>query len=174
MEHATHKVDILDEDGTVIGQKARRDINKATDIYHTAHALVITPEGKIVLSVIPVREDLPNIYSKKIGTTMATIRRSGETAIKAAQRGLSRELFIDDADIVLLGESMLELPQNHKNYVSAYYVRANAPQSFSPNDIESLAIVSPNDLRDMVASHPEKLAPTFQQIWALYQDKLPI
>src|SRR5688572_21475881 len=111
MEHSAHQVDILDKQGRVVGQKLRRDIDKLNDIHHSVHVFLITPQGELVLSAIPAREDLPNLYPRKLGTTVATIRRSGETAQQAAVRSLARELFIDKAPVNLLGEKMFQLPE---------------------------------------------------------------
>ena len=107
MEHGAHLVDILDETGQIVSNKRRMDVRKPHDIYHTIHILLITPRGEIVLSTIPVREDLPNINAQRMGTTVATIRRTGETAEEAAERSMSRELFIDHMPLKLVGEGKI-------------------------------------------------------------------
>jgi hypothetical protein len=174
MEHASYPVDILDETGVVIDSKPRNEIHKPHDIYHTIHVILITPRGELVLSTIPVREDLPNLYARLIGTTMATIRRSGETAREAALRGMSRELFIDDMSLRMLGEDMYDLPDNRKNLITAYYGVSEPPESFSILDIESLVVMSSRQMRWLAEHQPEELAPTLLAIWHKYHTKLPI
>lgn len=174
MEHDMHLVDILDETGKIVGTKRRIDINKPKDIYHTIHVLLITPRGELVLSTIPVREDLPNLYAQQIGTTMASIRRTGETADQAAVRGVARELFIDNMPLVLVGEGMQTLAGGRKNYMSVYYGIAEPPESYSLIDIDSLAILSPRQLDLFVEHEPNELAASLITIWKSYRGKLPI
>src|SRR5687767_9977733 len=75
MQHDFYPVDILDRNGETVGTKLRKDIDKLRDIFHAIHVLLITPQGEVVMSIIPFREDLPNVYSGKLGTTVATVRR---------------------------------------------------------------------------------------------------
>ncbi len=174
MEHASHLVDILDRSGKIIAQKKRLAVNKVKDIYHAIYVLLITPRGELVLGIIPPREDLPNMYVRQFGTPMATIRRHNETAKQAAIRGLSRELFIDNADVHLLGEGMLDLPENRHTYATAFYIIAEAPSMYSVIDIDTLAVVTPRQLRDLLQNSPHEIAPTLALIWEKYSDKLPI
>jgi hypothetical protein len=174
MEHAAHLVDVLDEHGTIIGHKPRRDLNKARDGHHTIFAILITPRGELVLGVIPPREDLPNLYSRQLGATVATIRRTNESALQAVRRALSRELFIDEAAVHFLGEQMLDVPERIPLLASTYYVIADPPPTFSLIDIDTLVVITPPQLRDMVEHHTDELAPTLREVWRLYQHKLPI
>jgi hypothetical protein len=177
MEHAAHQVDILDINGKIVGSKLRREINKARDIYHVIFVLLVTPKGEIVLSVIPPREDLPNLYTRQLGATMATIRRSHETAHEAALRGVQRELFIDEiqeADLHLLGEQMLELPEGIHTFASAYYLIGDAPATYSVIDIDTLVVVTPQQIRSLIMNHPDEVAPTLNLIWSSYNSSLPI
>jgi hypothetical protein len=174
MEHAAHLVDVLDQQGKIIGHKPRRELNKARDGHHTIFAMLITPRGELVLGVIPPREDLPNLYSRQIGATVATIRRTNETPLQAVHRALSRELFIDQANVHFLGQDMLSVPEGVPLLASTYYVIADPPATFSLLDIDTLVVVTPVQLRDMVEHHTDELAPTLREVWRLYQHKLPI
>jgi hypothetical protein len=174
MEHAAHLVDVLDKEGTVIGHKPRNAINKAIDIYHSILITLVTPRGEIVLGVIPPREDLPNYYARLMGATTATIRRTGETPDQAARRCVQRELFIDQADIQLLGDLTMDLPEGRTMYATAYYMVGDPPPSYSVIDIDTLAVVTTQQLRDILLNHPNELAPTFRHIWDAYHHKLPV
>jgi hypothetical protein len=174
MEHAQHMVDILDQKGNVVGQKHRREINKNDDIYHVVFVLLITPRGELVLGVIPAREDLPNIFTRQMGTTVSTIRRSNETALQAAKRSVERELFIDQADLQLLGEQVIDLPGSSRKFASSYYLVADPPATFSVIDIDTLVVVTPQQLRGLLRSHADEVAPTLRVFWESYHNKLPI
>ena len=118
MEHGTHHVDLVDENGHVVGSKPRRDINKHRDTYHSVYIVLISPVGEVVLARIPTRTDLPNLYSGQLGVPAATIRRSRESPLSAAKRSAQRELFIDAADVVPVGGGLFNLPDNRQTYVS--------------------------------------------------------
>jgi len=96
MQHDFCQVDVLDMKGDIIGSKQRKDLDKLTDVFHSLHILLITPLGEVIMSMIPVREDLPNVYGGKLGTTVSTVKRTGESPDEGARRAISRELFIDD------------------------------------------------------------------------------
>lgn len=176
MNHTEYPVDLLDHDGQVIGHKPRIKIEKPKDIYHTAHVILITPRGELVLSTIPVREDLPNLYANKIGTTMATIKRTNETGRGAAVRGMSRELFIDRMPLVELGAQMHTLPDGSRNFISAFYGIAEPPNTFSLIDIESLLLMTPGQLDALMEEHDrlETLAASLITVWEAYRDKFPV
>lgn len=174
MEHSAHLVDVLNEQGEIIGQKARRDIDKIHDIHHGVHVILVTPTGELVLGSIPAREDLPNLYPRKLGATVATIRRHNETAEQAAIRTVSRELFIDEADVHLLGEKMFMLHDGRRSFITAYYLVADPPSIYSIIDIDGLAVVNPQQFRGIVKDSPEELAPTMLAIWQEFGTKLPL
>jgi hypothetical protein len=174
MEHAAHLVDILSTEGEVVGTKPRRDIDKTKDIYHVIFVLLITPKGELVLSMIPPREDLPNLYARKMGATIATIRRSNETPAQAARRGVQRELFIDRAKIRLLGQQMIQTPGSPQSLVTVFYMVGEPPATYSVIDIDTLVVVTPQQLRGLMLNHPNEIAPTLKATWDLYGSKLPI
>jgi hypothetical protein len=174
MEHAAYMVDVLDARGKVVGHKPRRAINKTQDIHHTIFTILITPRGELVLSVIPPREDLPNLYARQIGATVGTIRRTDETSLHAAHRGLSRELFIDGGEVQFLGRRMMHLPDGAQMLATTYYLVADPPATFSLLDIDTLVVITPRQIRGMLLDHPHELAPTFRELWKTYHHKLPI
>jgi hypothetical protein len=175
MLHSQYPVDILDEKGKVVGQKKRVDLNKYLDIYHSSNVILITPDGQLVLQTIPINDLLPNVYIGRIGT-IATIVRSGETPKVAAERCVSRELFIDGMPLTHLGSKMHNLIDGRKSYVSAYYGIAEPPNNFSVIDIESLVVMSPHELDDLVAVKDpmQRVAINLVTIWREYRDKFPV
>lgn len=174
MQHDFYPVDLLNEEGVVVGSKPRYQINKLEDIHHTTHVILITPRGEVVMSIIPVREDLPNVYANKLGTTVATIRRSGESALHAAQRSVSRELFIDDMPLTLLGERFHPLPPMKDNLLTVYYGISEVPESYSLLDIDGLIVMSPREIDAKLETSPDDYARSFIEVWKAYRQKLPI
>lgn len=174
MEHSMHLVDILNTNGSIVGAKRRIDIIKPDDIYHTIHVLLITPRGEIILSDIPVREDLPNLYARKKGTTVATIRRTNESPSAAAERCVSRELFIDHMMLVHLGTRMYQMPTQRYNYMSTFYGISEAPESYSLIDIAGLEVITPHQLDEMIEHTPDNIAESLTAVWQEYKSILPI
>ena len=173
MEHGSHKVDLVDENGHVVGVKSRRDIDKKHDTYHTVYVLLVTPEGELVLSRIPERKDLPNLYAGQLGAAAATIRRSGESPMAAARRAVARELYIDDAAVVPVGGGLFKT-DGRQTYVSVYYVVARAPEVYSATDIAGLVTISPRAFREIIEHSPDDLAPNLYELWERYGKRLPL
>ncbi len=157
-----------------MGQKRRKDIDKSRDIYHAVFVLVITLAKEVVLSRIPARADLPNLYAERLGATVATIRRHNETAVEAARRALAREIHYEDSAPQYLGSQFLTLADGHKTFASAYYLVSEAPTTFSGTDIAGLTLVTAGELDDGIPARPERFAPTLEAIWRLYRERLPV
>jgi hypothetical protein len=174
MEHGRYQVDLVDENGVVVGGKQRREIDKTHDTYHSVFTGLVSPMGEVILCRIPYRDDLPNLYAGLLGIPVATIRRSRESPMAAAQRSVARELYIDDAEVIPLGGGLLELPNNIQTYASVYYLVANMPETFSSTDIAELVTISPRDLRQRIEGHREEFAPTLLAVWDKFQARLPI
>lgn len=173
VEHGDYLVDIFNMDGQVVDQKPRRLVDKTADCYNGVHVLVVTPWGELVISHIPSREELPNLYADLYGTTLATIRRSHETAEEAAHRALKRTLFMDPpAPVQPLGEAWTVLSDGRKSLISAYQMVAEVPVTYNNLDIAGQIIMMPDHFEAMLAARPERFAPTLQAIWEQFGDKL--
>lgn len=176
MRHESYAIDVLDRAGNIIGQKPRRGIDKNSDHYHSVHVIIITPQKQLLLSKIPERANLPTIYSHKLGTTMAVIRRSSENNLDAAHRGLEHKLFISDLPLTELATEMLTLADDRREKTSVFYGTAEQPERFNAVDIESLALMSPREL-DACVNDPDRLeylAATLVTIWERYRAKFPL
>lgn len=168
MGHQDELVVILNEEGEVVGTKPRKALNKRTDIHHTAFVQIVTPDKKLVLALIPQREDLVNLYPYRWGSTMATIVRANEPPLEAAARGLKRELHYQRVRPELLGEKMLQLPDGVQMKATCYLMTSEVPRLFSKADIAELRPRSPMQVKDLVDNHPAMLAPTFIELWTNY------
>lgn len=174
MEHGSHLVDIIDQNGQPVAQKPRKEIDKTKDLYHSVHTLLISPLGELVLTQIPERKDLPNIYANQLGATVATIKRSDETPDEAAQRSVARELFIDNADLQQLGSGLYTLSDGKSFYMTAYYLIGSAPETYSHTDSAGFTAIAPARLRKLINEDPHLFAPTFMGFWQSYHDQLPV
>lgn len=159
-------------DGTIVGTKQRQQINKQIDLYHTVFTMLKTPDNKLVLSKIPDRKDLPNLYPGKLGATAVTIRRHDEAADIASIRAVKNELLIEDTKPAHLGNSYLVLSDGRKKYMSVFLATHETPMDFSRQDIESLATFSNADLDQAIESDESQFTLTFLAIWNKYRENL--
>lgn len=172
--HEDHLVDLVDSHGQIVSQKPRKNIDKATDLYHGVYVLLVTPDKKLVLSVIPRREDLPNMHSGKLGVTAATIRRRGEDSKAAARRVLQKEVGIELSELVHLGDVYTETLDSAPRYISAYSVVHEMPRDYNRQDIERLEAMGSDELEHRIDHEPQLLAPTLRLIWSEYNPRLPV
>jgi hypothetical protein len=162
---ADYLVDVLDHSGRVIGQKRRQDIDKRVDIFHSVHVVLVTPEGEAVLSIIPERDDLPNLYANLLGTTMATIRRYDETAEEAVRRGLDTELLIGDAKLTQVRDGMITLSDGRPVWLTAFVMTADRPELYQNLHVGELLLIEPEGVDVAMVVHSDRFAPTLKAIW---------
>lgn len=172
--HEDHLVDLVDPEGHIVSQKLRKDVDKATDLYHGIYVLLITPDKKVVLSAIPHREDLPNLHSGKLGVTAATIRRHGEDREAAVRRVLQKEVGVEGSLATHLGDAYTGTADSQPKYISAYYVVHDIPQNYSHEDIAQLEVMSVEELESKIRQESQLLTPTLHLIWTKYISQLPI
>lgn len=170
-----YPIDILDHAGNIIDSKPRIELDKLKDIYHTVNTLLITPRGELVLQTIPENKLMQNICVGTFGT-IATVKRAGETPEEAAARSMSRQLFIDEMPLTKLGGTMHDLADGRRLFISAYYGIADPPPSFSLIDIESLVVMAPRQLDNLVNAKNalNQVAINLYTIWKKYRHKLPL
>jgi hypothetical protein len=174
MEHASQQVDLVDENGSVVGAKPRRDIVKGVDLYHTVFTILITPDKQIVLSKIPVRSDLPNLYAGLLGCTVATIRRHGESPEEASSRSLNNELNLKDVTTLKLGEGFEMLGDGQRVCMSVYYSMHSEPNDVSHTDIESVRSFTRQELVQALEDHRNVFTPSFLRVWEKYGKDLEL
>ncbi len=167
MNHGDYLVDLLNKSGEVIGAKPRRDIDKEQDLYHVVFIFIVTRRDEIVLGVIPERHDLPNVYARQMGATVATIRRQGETASEAATRALLAEVAMS-ATPQLVGEKMATFADDRRSYISVYVVQGELPEKYSEQDIAAPYIMPREMLNALVDEQSPEIAPTLQYMWQTF------
>jgi hypothetical protein len=168
MRHADYLIDLVDRQGKVAGQKQRKDIDKSTDLYHGIYVLVITPDRQLVVSKIPQRTDLPNLYANRLGVTVATMRRHGETAEEAARRALADEALIVGATPDPKGNHMVDFPDGRTAYMSVFFLVHPVPQTINPINIQEIIPLSSAELKSLLNENSDSIAPTLAFICKSY------
>jgi isopentenyldiphosphate isomerase len=166
-------INILDESGNIIETKKRSEIDKTKDILHTVHIIAFTSQEEIMLTIIPDRQDLKNIYVGRYGTTSATIVRQGESPEDAAKRALSNELFLEEADLIHVGNDYFVFEESSPRFLSLYYfVHPNVLYKYNEKDIEKLCPLSREDLDEKIKDK-KAFSETFVRFWQKYNQKFP-
>lgn len=168
MNHGDYLVDLLDAQGKVVGAKPRRDINKTKDVYHVVFVFLMTARGEIIASVIPQRQDLPNVYVHQVGATVASIRRQGETAQQAASRALAAEVACN-ADVHLVSEQMATFSDGRQSFISVFTAQSESPANYSERDIEALVVMTPAQLDELVGDNSPTITPTLHYMWQTFK-----
>jgi hypothetical protein len=172
MAHQDHVVDLVDSTGSVISQKVRKEVDKANDLYHGVYVLLVTTGKDVVLSKIPQRDDLPNLYAGKLGLTVATIRRHAESRDEAAYRALINEAYIRQPRLVYLGDIFTNVPDGRMSYISAYYTIGDVPIAHSKRDIDCFEIMTTKQFETKIFNNPDLFTPTLHAVWSKYKQVL--
>ena len=162
-------VELIDDTGRATGAKPRSQIDKTRDVYHGVYVLLMTPARELVLSEIPERSDLLNLYVHKLGVTAATMRRVGETPELAAQRAIASELRIQTTALRHLGDGFEVLRDGRRTYMSGFLAVGAVPHQYSTLDIDRLAVLSLTAVAERFKQDVEQFAPTFEAFWHNYQ-----
>lgn len=174
MRYPNDEVEILNEDGRVIGAKKRGEIDRIRDILHTTSIFVLTPDGRMALAKIPPRPDEPTTLSTgKLSATAATIIRKDQTRDEAALRGLTKELNLPDTQPVFLGENFERLPNNVRRLIASYYVVHAEPLTANPVDVERLEFLTRSQLEEKIQTNRALFTDPFLVCWERYKDVLP-
>lgn len=170
--HENYNVDILNPSGLPIGVKRRKDVDKTKDILHVVYVFIVTPEGKLVLSRIPRDPAKKNLFAGKLGVTVASIIRHGETHDVAAKRAVKRELGITKPDLAYLGETLESFSGTPKRLIAAYACTAKESQLHpDPAFTDELVALSSRELDRLVEKRKE-LAPTLLVFWDRYSEEI--
>lgn len=173
LSHEEYDVDLLNEQGQVIGTKKRREVNKQTDILHGVYVLVFSPAGKLILSRIPQAPEKGKLYGGRLGGTAATVVRHDEPRDVAARRVLATELFVDYADLTFLGQTFHFYEDGVRRLVSVYYCVHKEALMKNPEEQDDLVPMTREEVALAVASSPHQFSQPFLGIWHDHADQLP-
>lgn len=180
MEHYLDQdIALLDDTGTIIGNKKPQEVDRQTDSLYCAYVFVITGSGKLAMARLPQKEPRLKFYGGKLGTTIASLVLAGESRDEAVRRVLRIELFVEDAEPRFLGEAFGMFPNDagglvgHRNAV--YYLSvAENELKYNSEKVGGLEYVTRVELELRLAQEPENFTPSFVWMWEEYKDKLPL
>jgi hypothetical protein len=189
-----HLIDILDEQGQVIGQKKRGEIDRFADILPSAFVLLVTSKARILIVkiadgslpknllvtskarilIVKIADgSLPkNPFAGLWGCSAATFVRSGEAAITAAERALYSDLGIM-GELIPLSEEMVTWPNGMKRKASLFTCQYDK-EDFEPRKeaVESWKLMTQSSVENAMRLNPQDFAPSFVSFYEKHHRRL--
>ncbi len=161
-------IKILNEQGTEVGAKPRREIDKRLDIVHCADAFIIQ-NHLLVLAQIPST----TLYGGTYSAPAATMIRLGESPEAAVERALATELGVSGANPIRLGEKFYAYPDGVKRLKTTFVFDWEGPITPNPDDVSAIFGFQRTELEAAMRTNPAQFSPTFQATWKDYGAVLP-
>ncbi|MGE9297182.1 MAG: NUDIX hydrolase [Puniceicoccales bacterium] len=163
---ATEIFDVVDENDHVVRQAPRAEVHAQGLRHRAVHILVWNSEGKLFLQKRSMNKDqMPGVWT----TSASGHVDSGETYDIAAVREIGEEL-----GIYLAGSDELELLFKHpachrtgEEFVQVYRTEWNGDLVLHPDEIDSGAWYSPQELDELIRADRRNYAPSFRLIWGI-------
>lgn len=167
-----HLVDILNEQGQVIGQKRRSEIDRFADILHSAFVLLVTSKARIMIVKIADGSVPKNPFAGLWGCSAATFVRSGEAAITAAERSLYSDLGIM-GELIPLSEEMVVWPNGMKRKASVFTCQYDK-DDFVPRKeaVETWKQMTQSSIENAMRLNPQEFAPSFVSFYESHHRRL--
>jgi isopentenyl-diphosphate delta-isomerase type 1 len=138
--------DLVDREGTIIGQASRHDCHHSPGhIHRTVHIIVTDQDGNLYLQKRALTKDIePGRWDTSVGGHVAR----GETIEAAADRELQEELGIaaEDVSLVFLYRFLWESPIETE-LVSTFHAVYNGPFRLQEDEIDEGRFWSPEEIR---------------------------
>jgi 8-oxo-dGTP pyrophosphatase MutT (NUDIX family) len=144
-------VDVLDEDGRVVGVATRAEMRAANLWHRTVFVVVVTPEDEVV---VHRRADWKDVWPSRWDLAFGGVVAAGEDWVAAAVRELAEEAGVEVAAgaLRLLGEGRFENAQVRERY-RFYRVCSGGPFSFADGEVTAVERVPRADLDAWCATH---------------------
>ena len=155
MQNSKAKIGVYDEEGSLVEEKTRREVDKQDDILKSVIILAINENDEIW--VVDLGEG--SLYEEALGGSAAGLVRVGEDTDTAARRTANRELSIDtEPEFVASEYSDVQRIKRHANF---YYIRAEQDEFNMDEERENGEWKSREDIEENL----EKYLPTFKIVF---------
>jgi len=151
-------LDVINEEGEVIGQETREKVHSQGLFHRGAHVLVFDENGSLLLQKrSPNTEISPGAYD----ISMSEHVKSGEDFHEAALRGLKEELGITGAAIQKLMRFKLVYGPGDRKMSEIYKCRYGGRVAVDEDEVTSATFVPLGDVEGMLVEDEKKFA-----LWA--------
>lgn len=157
-ERMSELLDVISEEGEVVGKETRKKIHRLGHLHRGAHVLVFDEKGSLLLQKrSPNTEISPGTYD----ISMSEHVKSGEDFHEAALRGLKEELGITDVLIRKLMRFKLVYGPGDRKVSELYSCQYRGVVVVDEDEVENATFVPLDDVKKMLTQDEKKFA-----LWA--------
>ena len=160
----TEYVDIIDNDGKIIGSMSREDAYKNNCALQVSGVLVFRSSGELLLQRRGKNKKYPLCYDYSAAGHVL----SKESFLEAAHRELEEELGISDAHLIKIGTVRAynkDNPQKLRKLHQVYLTVSDEPVSIYKQELDGVETFTKSQLDSLIKNHPEKFTPTFIKVY---------
>jgi 16S rRNA (adenine1518-N6/adenine1519-N6)-dimethyltransferase len=156
--------DVVNDRDEVIGQAPRSVVHAENLLHRAVHVFVFDSAGKLLLQRRSAQKDqYPRCYTSSASGHLG----AGETYAAAAPRELEEELGLNSPL-----EWLAKFPASQETAWEQTVLFRTTPDTVprcDPEEIESAAFHSLDEIAAMIAAHPEEHSPPFRVLFAWYR-----
>ena len=152
-------INLYNEEGKIIGQKVRSQIDKKRVILKGVYILILNKKGEIF-----VTKPKDSVFQKQWGCSAAGIVRAEETALESAKRTLQRETALKEQPL-FLGERFHNF-DGVKRFLNAFYVKTDKNPRINEADVQEGMWMKVENIEE------NEMSPTFLAALKLVKEEL--
>ena len=155
--------DVIDESDQVIKQEMRSVVHQRGLWHRGAHVLLFTSDGKLIVQQRSrAKSQSPLTFDCSVSEHLL----AGEGYHKAALRGLSEELGMEDIELQPLIKFKMNYGSNDNEISMIYKGIADLEQiRFDPEEIERVEAYTIEELQNLLEQKPQLFSYWFEQIF---------
>lgn len=159
-------LDVVDADNNVTGQATRREIHDQGLMHRSVHIFLVDHTGRLY---IQKRADNKETFPGAHDSSAAGHVNTGEGYHESAVREMEEELglSVEQHEMFHVGELSATF-DNGWEHVRFYISRTNHEPEPNPDEVESGAFYTLDEVEDLIARSDTNFAPTFRMLYYLY------
>jgi len=163
-------IDTVDETDAAVSQISRRDVFKEHANFRVVHILVFNAKGELLLQRLALTRSRHAGYW---GSSVAGYLHSHEQYGEAARRRVLEELGIYEAQLDLVGKTVMDDEESWK-FIEVFTTVQEGPFNFDRNHIDSVEFMALPVIRALEQSGARKFTPTFIHVLDYYETQLKL
>ncbi len=163
-------LDVVDCQNQVTGQASRREIHLNGWMHRSIHVFVLDRSGRLYIQKRSANKDT---FAGAYDSAAAGHVEAGESYYDCAVRELQEELGLtaEQVSMVQVGE-LAPSEDNGNEHVRFYLARTDATPVPNPDEVESGAFYTLDQVEALIASPGTLFAPTFRMLFFFYTTEL--